>query len=115
MNRPIVSFDTSVVNRLAKDTDFDALRAKINANCHVRMTETVIAELVSTENAELRARLFDVERMLRCPGDITCPHHKILESSIRVFEEHRSNFQWQKMLIRAGREDGEAPCPHSYR
>jgi hypothetical protein len=101
MDRPIVSFDTSVVNRLAKHTNFVALRTKINDAYHVRMNRTVIAELVSTEAAELRAHLLNVERMLRCPGDITFPHDKILESSIRFFEEHRSNFEWKRVSIRS--------------
>jgi hypothetical protein len=105
--RPIVIFDTSAVNRLAKASDFEVIRAGVNSAYHVRITETVIAELVANENVDLRKRLFAVERMLRCPGDITFPHYKLLESLVRFFENHRSTFDWTRATVRCSELEHE--------
>src|ERR1700691_2520187 len=101
--RPIIIFDTSVVNRLGKNSDFKAIRAGINITYYVRITAMVIAELAANEDVELRKHLFKVERMLRCPGDITFPHYKLLESLVRFFESHRSNFDWTKATVRCSK------------
>lgn len=103
VDRSVVSFDTSVVNLLAKHPEFEVIRTRINAEYHVRMLETVIAELVSNQDSDLRRHLFKVERMLRCPGDITFPHSELLKSSIQHFEKHGSAFDWSKMSIRSSK------------
>jgi hypothetical protein len=104
---PIVSFDTSAFNRLAKSQDFDTLRLRINQRYHLRMTETAIVELLATEDRDLRARLFGIERTLRNPGDVTFPHHVLLATAVDYFEAHRSKFDWRKMSIRSSKLEAE--------
>lgn len=101
ISRLVLSFDTSAFTHLAKHRDAESLCSKLNAAYHVRSVETVICELAATEKADVRAHLFEVERRLRSPGDITVPHHSILEESIRLVERLRFSFEWRRLSIRA--------------
>ena len=70
MTRPTIIFDTSALNKLANDGDVESLFAGIKAAYFVRITGTMIGELVATDSAERRQRLLAFERRLRSEGEI---------------------------------------------
>jgi hypothetical protein len=99
MGRPIIIFDTSALNRLANDPDVNTLFAGIKTAYFVRITGTMIGELVATESSEHRRRLLAFERRLRSEGEVILPFADIIAESIKSFKMDAMAFDWRKIHI----------------
>jgi hypothetical protein len=98
-SRPVLIFDTSVVNKFAAFPDFPAVLNGMKEAYFIRIPESVLSELVATKNTELRQRLFSTERRLRSVGEVIHPFHKIIEFSIKAFEHDPHAFDWQRLHV----------------
>jgi hypothetical protein len=99
MKRKII-FDTSAVNGLADDPEFEALCPGIKLAYFVRLTESNVAELVATPDTIDRQRLLTVVRRLITDGECILPFHIIVEQLVRRFENAPAKFQWQQVPVR---------------
>lgn len=99
MDRPVVIFDTSALNKLANDPDVNSLFPGIKTAYFVRITGTMIGELVATESSERRRRLLAFERRLRSEGEIILPFAGIIAESIKSFKKDATTFDWRKIQI----------------
>jgi hypothetical protein len=97
--RPIIIFDTSVVNKFEQSPEFTTLLAGLKAAYFVRVPETVIAEIVASKDSGLRLRLFNAARRLRSVGEAIRPFNHIVQDSIRLFEKDPSAFDWRRIPV----------------
>lgn len=92
--RPVLTFDTSGINRLADDADSAPLLAGLKSGFYVRVTFTSISEIVATSSGERRRKLLDVCRKLLYCGDCIGPQDDLLTRLIHRFEEAPASFDW---------------------
>jgi hypothetical protein len=86
--RPILIFDTSAVNRLADDSESEALVAGLKSGYFVRFPFTVVSEIIATTSGERRKQLLRVARtLLLSAGDCIEPHHEMLRIMVERFEK----------------------------
>jgi hypothetical protein len=99
-NHPILSFDTSGINRLADDPDSETLITEVTAGFHARLTFTSVSELVQNSNSDRRQLLLRTcNRMLTSSGDCIDPQHEIIRKMVERFEAGPS-FDWRKVDVR---------------
>jgi len=101
---PILTFDTSAINRLVDEkdaTDLDALIARLRSGFFVRLTFTNVEEAVANTCGERRRKVLDVCRRLVSSGGrlaegIHCidPTGEIIRKMVAGFEGG-APFDWQ--------------------
>lgn len=97
-DRPIWTPDTSVINRLADDSDSEALVAGLRSGFFVRLTFTSISEVISSEDRRRRRQLVRICRLLLSSGDCIDPQHEILSKMVAEFEA-RPSFDWRTVRV----------------
>lgn len=97
-SKPILTPDTSGINRLADDPDSDALVAGLRSGFHVRLTFTSVSEVIANNNRARRAQLLRICRLLLSSGDCIDPQHEIIRKMVTRFEESLS-FNWRMVRV----------------
>jgi len=100
-NRPVVSFDTSVHNRLMKDgLESEAIYAALQSGYFVRINGIGIEELMAATVAETRTRLIaSAGRLMDGPYDCLLPQNEILTRLVRAYEADPLHFKWGRVNI----------------
>lgn len=96
--RPILTFDTSAINRLADDPDSHAVIGGLSSGFHLRFTFTSISEVIASNSPDRRRQLARLCRRLLLHGDYIDPQNVLLEKLVRSFEEH-STFDWASVDV----------------
>lgn len=97
--RPILTLDTSAINKLADDPNLEALIAGLKSGFFIRLTFTNVEEAVATTSAEPRRKLLDIcGRLLSC-GDCIDPPGELLTRLIASFED-LALFDWRGVDVR---------------
>jgi hypothetical protein len=101
MRKPIVAFDTSTLNRLAKDDDPEPFIAEILARFDVRLTDMSIGEIYATKKPEKREELNAVcRRFLNAGGQCLLPAHWIIGFLMLQFHKDPLAFDWRGVQVR---------------
>lgn len=97
--KPIIVFDTSGLNRLAKDSDSKPLVAGLRVGYRVCLTAMSVDELLATKKIEDRRRFFDYCRQIS-PEGVIClaPAGLIIQKMVAVFS-HNPAFDWEKVTV----------------
>jgi hypothetical protein len=96
--QPILTFDTSAINRLADDPDSDALLAGAATGFYVQLSFKSVREIAATNRTERRLALLAVcQRLLKFGGCID-PAGPILEKMIVRFESD-ARFDWKAVDV----------------
>src|SRR5271165_5346565 len=92
-NKPVLIFDTSVLNALADDGDGASLVAGLRVGCVVCLTGLNISEVLANSDPDRRKQLLGLCRLFRAEGLCLAPHHWIVE---RMVAQHRraQAFNW---------------------
>jgi hypothetical protein len=98
MENPILTLDTSGINRLADDPDSGALVAGLTVGFHVRLTFTSVSEIVQSRDRERRGRLLRLCRLLLGSGDCIDLQHELIRKMVVAFEGSPS-FDWRTVLV----------------
>lgn len=96
--QPILTLDTSAINRLADDPDSQPLMEGLRSGYFVRLTFLSIEEVVATTVGNRRHQLFGVCKRLLSSGDCIDPPDELLEKLIASFEES-APFNWQDVDV----------------
>src|SRR5260221_5387332 len=98
-SKPVLVFDTSVLNALADDDDGAALIAALRAGFVVCLTGSNISEILANADANRRKQLLDLCRLLLADGFCLVPHHWIIERMVARY--HRAQpFNWKAVDVR---------------
>lgn len=97
-SKPILTFDTSGINRLADDRDSGALIAGLRAGFHIRLTFLNISEVIANENRERRGQLLEICKRLMSQGDCIDPPHEIIRKMVEHFEASPT-FDWRDVPV----------------
>lgn len=100
MTRTRLILDTSAINKLSEDSEFEALLAGVRTSFFVRMTETSIAEVVATTDPDERRRLLLVFNRLIVEGECILPFNLIVEGAAKAFHHKPTDFDWTKLQVR---------------
>jgi hypothetical protein len=95
---PILTFDTSAINRLADDPDSDALIAGLRSGFHVRLPFTTISEVAASKDATRRRQLLRVCSLLLLSGDCIDPVYEVIKKLVARFESP-GTFDWSDVPI----------------
>src|SRR5208282_182455 len=100
---PIVTFDTSALNRLAKGGPLsEAVLAGMKAGFLFRFAGLSIEELVACKDLSTRTALFAYCRRLQeGPSDCLCPHHELVRILITDHVAKSAAFDWKTVEVRA--------------
>jgi hypothetical protein len=71
--RPIISYDTSAINRLLNDPDSSALVSILKSRYYTRITSTNIEEIIANSNIHRRQQLRDFIKPLAATGECFNP------------------------------------------
>lgn len=93
-SKPILTFDTSAINRLADDPVHEALINGLASGFFVRLTFTSINEVAQNSCDERRDSLFQVCNVLLASGDCLLPVGELLQKMIRAFDRDTATFEW---------------------
>jgi hypothetical protein len=98
--KPIIVFDTSGLNRLAKDADSQPLVAGLRAGYRVCLTAMSIDELLATPEVEDRTKFFDYCRRIS-PDGIVCLASAglIIQKMVATFSGNPDAFDWTQVTI----------------
>lgn len=96
--RPILTLDTSAINKLADDSDSRALIGGLGSGFFVRLTFTNVEEVVATTCGDRRRKLLDVCRRLLPSGDCIDPTGEIIRKMVAGFERG-ARFDWQAVDV----------------
>lgn len=96
--RPIVTLDTSAINRLAKASEASVL-AGVTSRFHCRLTFTNLSEVIANSDSERRRGLTAVCKRLLSAGDCIEPQHEIIRKMIDAFVADRE-FEWTDIYVR---------------
>jgi hypothetical protein len=107
--RPIVTFDTSVHNRLMDDSAGEAVLARIRGNRHVRIAGLSIEELASTTDATERKALFTYAQHVTQDNESDCllPHNELIRRLILDHYHNPWSFDWRNVDVRSWDYHGE--------
>jgi hypothetical protein len=92
-------FDTSAINDLADDPNYDAVVGKVKATFTVRLTSANIEEVAATKKPARRRRLLDVCRELLPAGQCILAFHEIITELAKRFDRNPS-FNWRNVRVR---------------
>ena len=102
--KPILVFETSVINQLTSEKDFAALAAGLTAAYSMRLTGSNIEELVATTKSGRREQLFDTCQRLLASGECIdrCidPFNWIIEKHTVAFDQAPGEYDWKRLNIR---------------
>jgi len=98
--KPILIFDTSVINQLTSEKDFQALAAGLTTAYSTRLTGSNISELAATTKSEKREHLLDTCQRLLASGECIDPFNWIVENHIKAFEQNPKQYDWTKVNVR---------------
>jgi hypothetical protein len=80
--------DTSALNRLADDSDVEALIGGLRAAYFVRFPFTVVSEIIANTSGDRRRTLLRVcRRLLAASGDCIEPSHEIIRTMVARFDK----------------------------
>lgn len=96
---PILSLDTSAINKLAGDVDSECLILGLTSAFSIRLTFTSVNEVAATSRCGDRSILIEVCKRLRASGDFLLPVGELLEKLIRAFEDGASPFEWSTVGV----------------
>ncbi len=99
-NRPILTLDTSAINRLADDPSCEAVINGLAASFFVRLTFTSVDEVAQSSDAERRDRLLGVCKRLLASGECLLPVDELLQKLVRAFDTDTATFEWCKVDVR---------------
>jgi hypothetical protein len=97
--KPIIIFDTSGINHLADEEDFNALAAGLRAGYHTRLTGSNIEEIAATTAAEDRGKLLDTCQLLLASGDCIDPFNWLVEKHVKAFDQHPKEYLWKRINV----------------
>jgi len=99
-NKPILTLDTSAINRLADDPSCEAVINGLAASFFVRLTFTSVDEVAQNSGKERREHLFGVCKQLLTSGDCLLPVGKLLQKLVRAFDTDAAGFKWDNVDVR---------------
>jgi hypothetical protein len=105
--KPVLSFDTSAINKLADDLESEVLKVGLRAAFFVRFTSTNVEEIIATCDSTRRKDLLNCIRSLLTAGDCINPYHWIIEQLVRNFERDPKSFDWRQVSVRFQNAEGE--------
>jgi hypothetical protein len=100
LNLPVISFDTSVFNRMLDDgSASEPIFAALKHGYHFRLIGPNVEEMIATTEPERREKLFQVCRRLVYQGDSDTiyPHQELLRRLILAHTQDATNFVWQNV------------------
>ena len=101
MHRPILGFDTSVVNALHKDgVSAEPLLAALSAGYAIRLNGTTLDEIVAHSTVAEREGLRKLCRRMLAngEGDVLLPFHEITKRFSVAFESGHP-FDWTRVDV----------------
>lgn len=101
-NKPILTFDTSAINRLADDPACKSLIDGLASGFFVRLTFTSIDEVAQNSCGARREHLFGVCKQLLTSGDCLLPVGELLRKLVLAFENGSSAFALAQIDVRLG-------------
>ncbi|HVA00080.1 MAG TPA: hypothetical protein VMV34_00340 [Terriglobia bacterium] len=99
-NKPILTFDTSAINRLVDDPECDILINGLVSGFSLRLTFTSINEVAQTSGGARREHLFGICKQLLTSGDCLLPVGELLRMLIQAFDRDTSTFEWSEVDVR---------------
>jgi hypothetical protein len=99
-HRPILIFDTSSINDLAKECDSDALIVALRLGFATKFTFTNVLEIVATTCGERRRKLLGVCRRFLFSGECLDRQTEIIRKLVAHFEQP-SPFDWTEVDVRS--------------
>jgi len=97
--RPIISYDTSAINRLLNDPDSSALVSILKSRYYTRITSTNIEEIIANSNIHRRQQLRDFIKPLAATGECIQPYHWIVQRLLRLHASGE-DYHWRHQDIR---------------
>lgn len=107
-NKPILTFDTSGINRLADDPACEALIDGLAPGFFVRLTFTSIDEVAQNSEGARRDLLLRVCKRLLASGDCLMPVAELLQKLVRAFRNGPSTFEWGPVDVRLSETEEQA-------
>jgi len=102
MPLPTIVFDTSAVNRLAKDASHsEPLMVGLRHGFNVQVTGMVVSELISTPVSATRETLIACCQKLLSSGRCIWPPHEIIRLLVLAHAKNSALFNWQQLPVRA--------------
>jgi hypothetical protein len=99
--KPIVTFDTSTLNRLVEDGNPEHSITEILSRFDVRLTDMSISEIYATKRTEKREDLNAVcRRFLAAGGQCLYPAHWIIGFLMLQFHKDPVAFDWRTVQVR---------------
>ena len=101
-SRPVVSFDTSVHNRMLDDgaAQSDAMFAGLKSGYVVRLTGLALEEMVATQDSSRRVALIACTgRLQHGPIDTLLPQNEILWLLILAHKAAPDSFDWKSVNV----------------
>jgi hypothetical protein len=98
--RPVVSFDTSVHNRMFEDgaAKSDSVFAALNTGYFVRLTGLALEEMIATPDPSKRAELMACAgRLQHGPNDSLLTHNELLRLLVAAHKAAPDSFNWKSV------------------
>jgi hypothetical protein len=101
VGRPVLTFDTSVHNRLVGDGEkSDAIFAALKVGYFVRLAGLGIEELIATPDPTERAALLQgCGRLRHGAHDCLLPNNELLKRLIQAYESDAGQFDWKSVNV----------------
>jgi len=101
VRKPVIIFDTSVINRLAEDKNSAPFISGLTAGYAVRLTAANLDEIIASPKGNDRDRLLDVCKRFQEGGDtqVLQPVGEIAKALIAAFERNQT-FDWRAVRVR---------------
>ena len=110
LSLPVISFDTSVFNRMLDDgAESEPIFAALKLGYHFRLIGPNVEEMIATTKLQRREELFQVCRRIVYQGDSDTiyPHQELLRRLIQAHAQDPANFLWQNIkMLSLDYEDG---------
>lgn len=110
-SRERLIFDTSGLNALAKDKESAVLTTCLGIGSRVRLTETNLAEVGSTPDSALRAKLLNACQRVVGAGECIGPYHWIVEQQVKLHATRPDLYTWERVDIRLRALENEVAQP----
>jgi hypothetical protein len=99
-NNPILTFDTSAINRLADDPAHEGLIDGLVSGFFLRLTFASVNEVAQTSAGERRERLVRICKQLLSSGDCLLPVGELLQKLVRAFDTDTVSSEWREVDVR---------------
>jgi hypothetical protein len=97
--KPILVFDTSVINQLSVEKDFPALAAGLTAAYSMLLTGSNVSELAATTKSGKREQLLDTCQRLLASGECIDPFNWIVEKHAKAFDQNPNQYDWKTVNV----------------